>query len=93
MLKSADKRIEGRVLDADGEPVANTQVQLVGTEQFPQVTNTDARGHFTFTGVSDGRVSVYADRTNVTEGGFHPRGGGASAQGGDLNVVVRFSRP
>jgi len=89
-LKSADKRLEGRVLDADGKAVAMTQVQLVGAEQFPQSTNTDDSGRFIFHSVSDGRVTVYADTTNVTEGGFHPRGGGAQARGGDLNIVIQF---
>jgi len=82
------------VLDVDGKPIAKSQVQLIGVEQFPQTTNTDANGHFIFCGVSDGRVAVYADNPNIIiEGGFHPRGGGASARAGDLNVVVQFRAP
>ena len=93
MLKSADQRLEGLVLDVDGKPIARTQVQLIGPEQYPQITNTDANGHFIFNGVSDGRVAVYADNPNIIEGGLHPRGGGAAAHGGDLNVVVQFRAP
>jgi len=94
MLKSADQWLEGVVLDVDGKPIAKSQVQLIGVEQFPQTTNTDANGHFIFSGVSDGRVAVYADNPNIIiEGGLHPRGGGASARAGDLNVVVQFRAP
>src|ERR1039457_6211842 len=83
-LKSADQRLEGVVLDVDSKPIAKAQVQLTGVEQFPQTTNTDANGHFIFNGVSDGRVTIYADNPNIIEGGLHPRGGGAAAHGGDL---------
>jgi protocatechuate 3,4-dioxygenase beta subunit len=68
MLKAADQRLEGQVVDADGKPVANSQVQLTGAEQFPQTTNTDANGHFIFNSVSDGRVAVYADNPNIIRG-------------------------
>ena len=93
MLKSANQRVEGLVLDVDRKPIAKAQVQLTGPEQFPQTADTDANGHFIFNGVSDRRVTVYADNPNITEEGIHPHGGGASTHGGDLNVVVQLKTP
>jgi hypothetical protein len=91
-LKSADQRLAGLVLAVDGRPFAGAQVQLTGAEQFPQTTLTDAGGHFSFSGVADGRVAVYVGDTNVTAGGVR-RLGGAAARGGDLNVLVQLKAP
>ena len=83
VLKTADQKIAGRVVDAAGQPVARAQVNFYGDGQPNGFTNTDNQGHFAFNQVADGRVNVQAN----LQGAF----GNASVHAGDTNVTIRIN--
>jgi protocatechuate 3,4-dioxygenase beta subunit len=93
VLKRADQTLAGRVLGPDGEPVAGASIYYEGAGQ-PQLTNSirsDREGRFIFDGVCAGKVilMVTAVGPPPAPGMFNVMNGGAAAQGGDTNVVVR----
>ena len=73
VLKKADLRLAGYVLDADHRLLPGAVVSLSGEGQpaLPPAT-TDLQGHFSFDGVCEGPVTIFA-------GGPTPAGGGAEA--------------
>jgi protocatechuate 3,4-dioxygenase beta subunit len=83
VLKIADRKLAGRVLGADGKPVAGAQIWMRGEGQ-PNRNDaaTDVDGRFVYDAVCEGAVSVSANFKNFS--------GSAEAMGGDTNVVIRF---
>jgi hypothetical protein len=85
VLKMADRKLAGQVLDPDGKPVPRIQVSLQGEGQPNLSARTDAGGRFAFAGVCEGPVQLRANSTN-----YFGMTGDVQAQGGDTNVVIRF---
>jgi hypothetical protein len=81
VLKLANLKLAGQVLDADGKPAIATRVSLLGAGQPGTNTESDATGHFSFE-VCEGAVSFIAGMGGVI--------GRAQAMGGDTNVVIRL---
>jgi len=82
VLKIADRKLAGRVLGADGKPVAGIEVYMRGEGQPNNNAITDADGRFAFDAVCEGAVTVSANSKGAS--------GQADAMGGDTNVVIRF---
>ncbi len=82
VLKLANLKLAGQVLDADGKPAISTRVSLLGAGQPSTNTVSDATGHFSFD-VCEGAVSFIAGMGGVI--------GRAQAMGGDTNVVIRLA--
>jgi hypothetical protein len=80
VLKAIDRKIAGRVLDADGNPVAEAHVHLDGINQPSINARTDEHGAFIF-GACEGQARLYAGKSGYTPGSV-------VAQGGDFNVVI-----
>ncbi|HEY3762455.1 MAG TPA: carboxypeptidase regulatory-like domain-containing protein [Verrucomicrobiae bacterium] len=84
-LKAADRELAGRVLGADGKPLAGANVFINGKGQPNGNANTDENGHFEFK-VCDGPVNVYA----WSQSGRNNNSANVDAFGGDTNVVVKM---
>jgi carbon monoxide dehydrogenase subunit G len=93
ILKVADQKLAGQVVDTDDKPVSGVQVLIGGAGQPGASTTTDSQGHFAFSQVCEGtlRVSAIKMPPGFT-GGALPAGssGNVAARGGDLNVVVKL---
>ncbi|MGD1084548.1 MAG: carboxypeptidase regulatory-like domain-containing protein [Verrucomicrobiota bacterium] len=94
VLKTADRKLAGQVLDSDGKAFAGAVVRFEGTGQPGglNTTKTDARGHFAFDGVCEGELQVSAyfqgpPRLLTTAGGA------AKVQSGDTNIILRLQDP
>jgi protocatechuate 3,4-dioxygenase beta subunit len=91
VLKVADRKLAGQVLGFDNKPVSNASVGIQGDGQPGSQTTTDAAGHFSFDAVCEGAVHLYASsQGGVGPGNFMLHADG-QAQGGDTNVVIRFT--
>lgn len=89
-LEPAVLSVSGLVKDADGKPVANAHVSIIGDEQptTTQPIKTDKDGKFIARGLVKGKAQVWAF---VSEGGLH---GLALTEAGDESVVITVeSRP
>jgi protocatechuate 3,4-dioxygenase beta subunit len=82
VLKTADLKLAGRVVDADDKPTARVWVNIYGDGQPSGSTRTDDGGQFRFEQVCEGRiqVSAYLDRSY----------GNVVTEGGDTNVILRL---
>ncbi|HEX3799645.1 MAG TPA: carboxypeptidase regulatory-like domain-containing protein [Verrucomicrobiae bacterium] len=83
VLKPANLKLSGRVVDAKDHPLAGASVYISGEGQTAHSVKTDPEGHFEFEQVSAGPVHLSA----IYEGHF----GSLSAQGGDQNVVIKIT--
>ncbi len=81
VLKLANLKLAGQVLDADGKPTI-ARVSFIGTGQPSTNTVSDATGHFSFD-VCEGTLDLFANWQDLT--------GRSQASGGDTNVVIRFA--
>jgi len=101
VLKHADKKIAGRVLDKDGKPIASIEVAFSGKgqpmnskEKWGQQpfcnTTTDNEGKFSFDNACDAPLRVYV----FPHDNAHYNGGSMEyldAHGGDTNIVIRLN--
>jgi protocatechuate 3,4-dioxygenase beta subunit len=82
-LKTADRRLAGQVIAANGKPASGARVYTYGNNQPNINAETDEAGHFDFK-VCDGSINVNAylpsDGRNVN----------VQARGGDANVVIKL---
>jgi hypothetical protein len=83
VLKTADHKLAGQVLDGAGQPVSGAQVNFYGDGQPGGNTRADDKGRFSFDKVADGRVSLQANAA----GAF----GNAQARADDTNVTIRIN--
>jgi protocatechuate 3,4-dioxygenase beta subunit len=83
VMKLADRKLAGKVLGTNGQPVAGCYVNIYGEGQPNGNVRTDAKGQFTFDAVCEGPVQVSANSQNSS--GF------VQTTGGDTNVVIRFN--
>jgi hypothetical protein len=88
VLRMADRKLAGQVLGPDSKPFAGALVRVPGFGQVIPTNTTDAQGHFALDAVGDGPLLVYAQTPGDRDEDF--MAGGAQAQGGDTNVVVRL---
>jgi protocatechuate 3,4-dioxygenase beta subunit len=97
VLKHADRKLAGRVVDGDGTPLAGAQVIFNGEGQ-PQnsTTNTDSKGYFGFDAVCEGPIKIFANYHDSQDTSIFMSlkgGGGMDAQGGDTNLVIELRNP
>lgn len=85
VLKGATLKLAGKVVDAQGQPVAGASVDLAGAGQPSASAVTDREGRFAFEKVCEGPVELFA-----RAGRLH---GIALTEGGDTNVVVELAEP
>jgi phosphatidate phosphatase APP1 len=93
VLKVADQKVEGQVLDAAGKPATGARVNVTGNGQPAGASaTTDSNGHFLIEHVCEGAIRVSAslqsDAARVP-----PVTGNTQAQAGDVNVVVKLGAP
>ena len=82
VLRVADRKLAGEVLDADDKPVARANVFMYGPGQPNGSVRTDNKGRFKFDEVCEGSVQLSANLQNAH--------GGVRAEAGDTNVVIRL---
>jgi protocatechuate 3,4-dioxygenase beta subunit len=102
VLKRANLKIAGRVLDEAGKPLAEAEVYFMGKgqpmnsedkwSQQPWCnTKTDSEGKFSFDTVCDAPLRVYADYHDPHDWSISTHlDGGTPAQAGDTNIVIRL---
>jgi protocatechuate 3,4-dioxygenase beta subunit len=102
VLKRANLKIAGRVLDEAGKPLAEAEVYFMGKgqpvnsedkwSQQPWCnTKTDSKGKFSFDTVCDAPLRVYADYHDPHDWRISTHlDGGMPAQAGDTNIVIRL---
>ena len=95
VLKHADQKIAGRVLDENGKPFAAVEVSFSGkgqpmnsfdkwSQEWLCHTKTDENGSFSFDAVCEGQLQVHADTYKAGGNTFqevHP---------GDMNIIIRL---
>lgn len=83
VLERTDREVAGLVLDLNGNPATAVRLVLqdVGMAGL-QPTQTDSSGHFVFSAVSRGQVTILVSDPNYD--------GRVQAEGGDTNVVLRL---
>jgi protocatechuate 3,4-dioxygenase beta subunit len=96
LVKLANLKLAGRVLDSDGKPVAGAEVRFSGKGQpeWP-TTKTDSEGNFVFDAVCEGEVqlSAFAYIGGPPGVGIFMTSGdgtGVKVQGGDTNIVINL---
>jgi hypothetical protein len=82
VLKVADHKLAGEVVDADDKPVARANVFLNGQGQPNGSVRTDEKGRFKFDEVCEGPAQLFAS--------IRSSYGNARAEAGDTNVVIRL---
>ena len=83
-LKLANLKLAGQVLDADDNPIDGCSVNLSGDGQPNANVRTDRNGRFSFEHVCEGAVRLSAN--------YQQSYGNISADGGDMNVVLRLGQ-
>ncbi len=61
ILRIADMKISGQVVDEDGKGISNVNVYLYGSGQPNEGKQTDEEGKFTFEAVCSGRANIQAN--------------------------------
>ncbi len=82
VLRVADHKLAGQVVDADDKPVARAWVNMYGQGQPNGHVRSDAQGRFTFDQVCEGQIQVSANAQRAY--------GNVQVEAGDTNVVVRL---
>jgi len=82
VLKVADRKLAGEVIDTDDKPVARANVYMYGQGQPNTSVRTDDKGRFKFDEVCEGSVQISASSRSAY--------GNARAEAGDTNVVIRL---
>jgi protocatechuate 3,4-dioxygenase beta subunit len=82
-LPIADKRIAGKVVDADDKPVVGAWISSYGEEQPSLSGRTDAKGQFAFNNVCAGPISLSA---SSPDGG----NGNTTVEAGDTNITIQL---
>jgi protocatechuate 3,4-dioxygenase beta subunit len=98
VLKHADHKLAGQVLDNNGHPIAGANVRFYGQNQPENSsTKTDSKGNFVFDAVCAGQVQLSANAFSDTNSGHvfmtSDSGAGFKAQAGDTNIVINISDP
>ena len=90
-MRRGNLKLAGKVLDAEGNPVAGMRVMVMPTGgQGSDSTTTDEKGIFKFEHVLPGAVSVMA---SGQAGSIGSGSGSGSGRGGDTSVVVQLRPP
>jgi protocatechuate 3,4-dioxygenase beta subunit len=82
VLRVADRKLAGEVVDADEKPVARANVSMYGQGQPNGSVRTDEKGLFKFDEVCEGTVQLSASSQRAY--------GNTRAEAGDTNVVIRL---
>ena len=82
VLKLANQKVAGQVLDPDEKPVPRARVMLTGQDQPNDTTLSDEQGRFSFDHACEGQVEVHAT--------YQSSGVTVRAEAGDTNVVLRL---
>jgi len=82
VLQVADRKLAGRVLDAEDKPVARVQVHMSGQGQPSESVQTDDQGRFAFSQVCEGQIQLFASSRD----GY----ANARAEGGDTDVMIKL---
>lgn len=82
-LRTANLAIAGRVMDAEGGPLAGVQVNVSGRGQPYRSVQTDSQGRFECRGLCAGEVRVFSSH----QGSF----ANVSATVGDTNVALKIA--
>jgi hypothetical protein len=90
ILRVANQKLEGQVVDTNGAPVPRARVNLSGTNQPGGSTLTDANGRFVFNQVCEGPVSLFASGSADGRVGSQVPSARLQAQGGDTNLLVKL---
>ena len=82
VLRVADRKLAGEVVDADEKPVVRANVYMYGQGQPNGSVRTDDKGRFKFDEVCEGSVQLSASSQRAY--------GNTRAEAGDTNVVIRL---
>jgi hypothetical protein len=83
VLKLANQKVAGQVLDADDKPVPRARVILMGQDQPNDTTLADEQGRFKFDHACEGQVEIYATHQSTSVI--------IRAEAGDTNMVLRLN--
>ena len=94
VLKHADSKLAGQVLDINGKPLAGAEVKFYSDNGPDQpkdlVAKSDSEGNFVFEEVCEGKVMVSVVWTDPATKLFSQIGEVRSIQAGDTNIVIRL---
>jgi protocatechuate 3,4-dioxygenase beta subunit len=82
VLKVADRKLAGEVVDAEEKPAVRANVYMYGQGQPNGSVRTDDKGRFKFDAVCEGTIQLSASAENTH--------GTARAEAGDTNVVIHL---
>jgi hypothetical protein len=95
VLKPANYRLAGRVLDNKGKPLIGTHVSFSGPSQ-PQDSsmNTDSEGRFFFDAVCEGPIKIFANYQDPQDSSIYINlngGSGMEVKAGDTNILIKLT--
>jgi len=94
VLKHADRKLAGQVLDINGKPLAGAELKFYSDNGPDQpkdlVAKSDSEGNFVFDEVCDGKVMISSVWTDPATKLFSQIGEVRSIQADDTNIVIRL---
>jgi protocatechuate 3,4-dioxygenase beta subunit len=94
VLKRANRKLAGRVMDINWKPLAGASVWFYGQGQpLDSTTNTDSKGNFVFDAVCNGPVTIYTSYQDPFDSDVFMRpvsGDDLEAQAGDTNILIQL---
>ena len=96
VLKTADRKLAGQVVDSDNKPLPGVQVGFRGGPGQPRKvasTRTDGEGRFAFDDLSEGSVTVFAELWGPPGRGRRPGTTQMRVQAGDTNLLLQLRPP
>ncbi len=94
VLKAANRKLAGRVVDGDGKPLAGALINLNGLGQ-PQncACKTDVNGNFVLNAICDGPVQLHVAYFDPLDSQIFLSGGDdVAARVGDTNLVIQLGK-
>ena len=92
VLKRADRKLAGRVLDNNGKPLTGAQVSFGGQGQpRDSTTKADSEGKFLFDSLCEGQIKVFVHYQDPLDSSIYMSlngGGGLEAQAGHTNLLI-----
>jgi protocatechuate 3,4-dioxygenase beta subunit len=82
VLKVADRKLSGQVVDIEERPASGANVYIYGEGQPTGSVHADQKGRFRFDSVCEGRIQLSARLQNAS--------GSLGAEAGATNVVIRL---
>ncbi len=92
VLRVADRKVAGQVLEPGDLPMSDAVVRLKGDGQTEALVTTDAHGRFAFHAVCEGPVTLRATPDVFADEADGVHSVKVNAKAGDTNILIKWVR-